>query len=693
MSVVFSCKLGKAIVPQQKSSDFVVYDLARGCYSDNESEHRYLYSVNDWAEALHPNTSDALNFACKQFWSERAACHLRTLIQIDDLELTHQVLMHVEDKIEEHAIATQITDALLVAPLKPDQIFKNLSAQALGQGLGSTAAILDTVTELQPLLRRLTEIWIEYSLSLDSEYQYNKSIFWNILTRSVGVSKLLESKNQNDFRHIWNLSIFYIKSRSDRITLTAAGREISCKLYSNFQTYDVLELRDSSEAAGAVELGPSSHTAFVRTGKQIDEILRLVERGQDRKAKKFIKRLKAEQLASSESKEYSLKSLCNLAQKCAEMFRADFESFCLEEALSITKDDSWTLIQYGNHLKRIGNYAGALAAIRKSYVMEPSHIAKTSEADVYTQQAKFEEALEIYTSIEDWDSDYIVRTAIGDTYRKKNDFYNALSIYNQLTVELDQSDNPSERDTYSRANIGIAEIYKKKGEYDKAIEIYQQVIGLPGLTKSTVTVYQLGLCNLLKLTGKYTEAFDISDQVIQENPFYVEARYIRASILGLLGQEKQGLKDLPDTPPKSWKEWIRPYYRGILLLRLKRYSEARKALILSLKDPTISHEDKFIVRVASALSIINSRDIREVEKLLDTKIDFQGCHNRHLVAVLKLHVASRKNEKRKFHKLRKALRAMSIKDNSINAAIVAISKRRYIDALKHETEAFLKIAA
>jgi hypothetical protein len=58
-----------------------------------------------------------------------------------------------------------------------------------------------------------------------------------------------------------------------------------------------------------------------------------------------------------------VKSLCNIAQRCTEMFRTDFERICLDYARKLSPNDAWVLVQYGNHLKRIGDdEAGVLSA-------------------------------------------------------------------------------------------------------------------------------------------------------------------------------------------------------------------------------------------------------------------------------------------------------------------------------------------
>ena len=69
-------------------------------------------------------------------------------------------------------------------------------------------------------------------------------------------------------------------------------------------------------------------------------------------AQKYLNDLIESQIQGQDD-EYALKSLCNIAKQCADMYRPDFEHKCLRIALEINDQDAWTLIQWGDHLKRL----------------------------------------------------------------------------------------------------------------------------------------------------------------------------------------------------------------------------------------------------------------------------------------------------------------------------------------------------
>ncbi len=72
----------------------------------------------------------------------------------------------------------------------------------------------------------------------------------------------------------------------------------------------------------------SGRDALTRVLKQINAIADQVARGRDQRARRFLDELIREQMRYSET-EHAVKSLCNIAQRCADMFRSDFEQVAL----------------------------------------------------------------------------------------------------------------------------------------------------------------------------------------------------------------------------------------------------------------------------------------------------------------------------------------------------------------------------
>ena len=176
----------------------------------------------------------------------------------------------------------------------------------------------------------------------------------------------------------------------------------------------------------------SVHEAYNKVKKQIAAIAEAVSKGRDAKAEKFLRELIQGQTSLSGGKDYAVKSLCNIAQRCADMFRIDFEAICLDHALRLEPLDAWALIQHGDHLKRTGNYEEALRSFEKAGRLGEIDVARSAVADVYSQQSNYEKAIQIYKTIPDWSHRPDVLTAIADNLRKMGQMEEARKLYNKL---------------------------------------------------------------------------------------------------------------------------------------------------------------------------------------------------------------------------------------------------------------------
>jgi tetratricopeptide (TPR) repeat protein len=246
----------------------------------------------------------------------------------------------------------------------------------------------------------------------------------------------------------------------------------------------------------------------------------------------------------------------------------------------------------------------------------------------------------------------------------------------------------------SRAQAGLAEIAKSQGRLENALGIYRGIIHREDIEDRDRIVYRLGLCNVLKLMGEFKQAYTVADEVIQEYPFAMHARFVRGSILGLIGQEAEGLKDLPESSGgRSWQEWVRHYYRGLLLFKLRRYEDAKKNLVEELPKAIAAGEEKAILRMAAALWFLREGKILEVDRILSDIPDLHDCHAQYLSLVLKLHLATRRSDLATTNSLRTRLAGINIKDITLEKAVTALTKGNFALALTYETDALLKLAA
>ena len=184
------------------------------------------------------------------------------------------------------------------------------------------------------------------------------------------------------------------------------------------------------------------------------------------------------------------------------------------------------------------------------------------------------------------------------------------------------------------------------------------------------------------------------DEVVQDYPFLMQARFIRGSILGLIGRELKGLEDLPESSgSRSWQEWLRRYYRGLLLLKLKRYEDAKKNLVEELPKALASEEEKAILRMAAALCFLREDETLEADEILSEIPDLYDCHVKYLSLVLKLHSATQKKDLATMNSLKAGIAGIQVVDVKLEKAVAALVERNFSLALNCETDALLKLAA
>jgi hypothetical protein len=174
----------------------------------------------------------------------------------------------------------------------------------------------------------------------------------------------------------------------------------------------------------------------------------------------------------------------------------------------------------------------------------------------------------------------------------------------------------------------------------------------------------------------------------------MQARFIRGSLLGLMGRELEGLKDLPESnTSRSWREWLRRYYRGLLLFKLRQYKDAKKNLVEELPKAIASGEDKAILRMAAALCFLRENETVEVDGILSQIPDLYDCHAQYLCLVLKLHSATMKEDLSTVKSLKEQIARLNVVDARLGKAVLALDERDFSLAFEYETDALLKLAA
>lgn len=693
---ITSKSAGVLLLSKSESADYTVFDVALG-EEKEPIESQYLYSaVQDWEEIEASNETEILDIATKEYWLTRVVSLLREAIGGLESELEKCVLEYVEELLGSRVSSEMSLNRLLIAPLKHPQSSTVLAKTALSFGFTATASILDELVDLQPLLRRLTELWLSLSETVFSRFSESKDFVWLTVVEKGDMKQLLNAANRNGFTKKWNLLAYHFTAPQSRRGVNDLGQILSQQLFpQELSREEMISITPVDKSDYKVEQEISDYEVYTRVKKQISAIAQAVSQGQDRNAEKFLRELIREQTSSIGGETYAVMSLCNIAKRCADMFRMDFEIICLNKALQLNPSDSRSLIQYGDHLKRMRNYDKALEFFNKVKHLGQNDVAISSVADVYTHQGDYIKAIDTYKTIPDWEENPTVLTAIADTLRKMGRFDEARDAYVSLIASARQGRLEFAKSEI-RAGIGLAEIAKKLGNYKEAFNIYDKTLQRNDVAESDSIIYKLGLCNVLKLMEKFDDAFSIVDEVVREYPFAMQARFTRGSILGLIGKEQDGLADLPEShAAQSWREWLRRYYRGLLLLKLKRYEEAKVNLVDELPKAIASGEEKTILRMAAALYFLNESEIPEAEGVLSSinKYHLYDCQTQYLLLIFKLHIATLNEDAERISHLTSEIASIRVVDGGLQKALKALQEKDYCTALIYETQALLKLAA
>lgn len=695
MTGIFSKDAGILFLPKSGKEEYSVFDISKGTERDS-SEVKYIYSTaKDWDEIEGKDAKDILSLATQEYWIAYSVSHLRLAVRGIEKPLENIVFEHLEELLGSRAPVNKVLDRLLVAPLADSFSPRKVAASALAEGFSVVASILDELEGLQPPLRRLTDLWLGIEDAEFSCFSESRGMIWVTVVETCEMSKLLQSNNARDFKKQWNFLIFSFKSPQSRNGIGSFGELLSSQLFPHYgkEIAPVVQLHDEYMPVRYEEndRAGGNYGAYQRAQKQISSIIEAVSGGRDKQAKRFLKELVRNQSFRVEDVSHAVKSLCNIAQRCADMFRTDFEALCLEKARELAPDDAWSLIQYGDHQKREGNYKVALQSFVQAKKLGDIDIAESAIADVFSQVGRYKRAIGIYQRIPCYQDKPEVLTAIADNYRRMGDVDRALCTYDEL---LENAAFELSCDREARILSGKAEIAKIQGNLPESEKLYREILKRADVSDRDRIFYRLGLCNILKLREKFSEAFSVVDEVVQEYPFAMRARCTRGSILALFGREKEGLIDLQNvTNSRPMREWRGYYYQGLLLLKLARYTSARRILVDQLYNAVASDEDKVMLRMGAALCFLEKHDIIQAREVLAEIPDLYDCHAQYLSLVLKLHLAAQEKDRELITSLRSKIANIHIIDKGLERAISAINDEDFPLALKFETDVLIKLAA
>ena len=604
-------------------------------------------------------------------------------------DLTLALLERVESLLQAGASVDLLESRLLIAPLRDCEQAQRLSRLALANGFAGTAQVLEELHSQQPALSRLVGHWLELPSETFADIPGGQHRLWRVASERGVLKKAVEANDFGTLEQVWTSLIWSERLEpKGRASLSVAAKTLASRMYPE-GAIQIKERRAALEPeeperdlswSGRITGGE----AYDRAMNLIASVAQAASAGRDRVARKGLRDLLRAQTSHAEDVPYAIMSLCNLAKQCADFFRTDLERECLQAALELCSTDAWTLIQCGDHYKRVGEYQLALEYFHKAIQQGYETVGASAIADVYAQQGDFGRALDTYRSLPNCDEP-LIQTAIADNLRRCGQLGEARLIYEKLIAAYPHQD---------RALSGKAELHRRVGEYGAAKQIYKSILETPRLEKRSRLFYQYCLAGVYKQMGCLDDALQLADKVLHVAPFFMPGRVLKASLLGLLDQSEEALSLLPqsDTSRLAFNEWIRSYVRGLLLLRLTRYADARKELISNLQSKLIIGESNSILRLAAAVASLKTKSGVEEASRLISGISIQDCYAQYLILVLHYHIAVSSRNEHAIAKLEQQL-AGAETPNHVRQAFEAIRRREWGIAWQHELNALLCLSA
>lgn len=691
MKAMTSISAGICIINSDR--DKKIIDFINGTSLPPETAHITCACLDDWEYIEAPDLDTLIKTVKIRYVSTRVAANVESCLIGMPTNVQYALLLEIEDHLnvsDNHFIRS----ILLRAPLAKPGALKIIIHFCLSNALGATAQLLNYVHEMQPELNHLSDQWLALSEDLFTSISGGRQYVWSLAVENGIVTATLESKNYTSVIRNWENLAFKDSRASNRIKYPKIAKTLSQRLYpsatsSNLELHKTESYPDKyshEDTENLLDAKPQNgHIYRQRAQKQIDSITGAIAEGQDAKANQYLEDLIADQLQYSEGERYAVKSLCNIAQRAADMYRTDFEYLCLSKAVELAPNDTWTAIQLADHMKRVGRFQEAIDIIKISDPKSSNSVTLSSLADIYTQMGQYDQALLLYNEIPNGEHNPAVRGAKADALRRSGNLQLAQKEYEKITMDGLAS---------TRTLSGQAEIAKLQGKLGYALDLYKLVLADEQNDERSLFIYTLAISNVLIRMGKFIEAYQTADNAVQMRPFSKQAKILRAVVQGLLGNAEKALEDIPYLGQgKAYNEWVNDYVRGLLLLMLDRNRDALHYLQTNVEKKFVDEEGNRMLRLASAVSFLRAQSGATTASNILTSLSSAktDAFAELIRSALGYHVAASLHNKSEMTKIEKQL--SNCDDQDIRSLLKSIKQKNWKAVERLEIRILLRLAS
>lgn len=649
--------------------------------------HALFHGDGEWVPLQAKDQADLLAHAQKMHAALRAISNIETCLFNISNALRLRLLKEVEYLSKVQAISREVVARLLCAPLRDPSTIQSLIKLSLSSGYGATADMLEQIYQQQAHLKRLTSIWLKIPDNEFKAFVGGRKELWNRAIGSHVVLDTLHSVKPPQVKSAWGRLAFEVQTPLERAAVASVAQFLATALFEGYSAAENQEVEDDEPAYARRSYVAPGRSPLLkqRALKQIDAIVDAVSRGDDEAAYKYLTELVDAQTKYEDGEKHAVKSLCNIAKSCADMFRTDFEHECLQRARELLPTDAWTLVQLADHYKRVAKFDEAIETAQLACSYTTDIVARSTLADIYVQLRDYDRATSEYRAIPAWESEESIRTALAGILRKQQRLDEARDAYEKMLAEGFND---------HRVFSGLAEVLKLQGQFEHAGELYRRILEEPELLEpATVHIYMLGYANVLVRQGEFRRAYNLLDNAVEKRPFDVRARTFKAAIAGIVGNAKDALNGLPFMgQTKAFGEWVLGYVRGLTLMMLRRYDEAHDELFKKIDRNLFDADADSLRRLAAVVYFLKSRaGVSDAADLLAKVPPVQDAFVNALRNALSLHIAVSMSNNREIARLDDLL--SNDPDRDLRELRSAIRSRDWPSVKRLEIKVLLRLAS
>lgn len=282
-------------------------------------------------------------------------------------------------------------------------------------------------------------------------------------------------------------------------------------------------------------------------------------------------------------------------------------------------------------LKELGELDRAEALFANSIENFGDEYSYHGKAEVKRQKGELDEALAQYLeAIRVHPNSPLIRNGMARIYKEKKEFQRALDSFKMI-----RSQYPFDSNSW----CGVAEIYRDMGRLDEALLEYSEGIEKikksPGMLCGHANIHKLlglyeeslrlydeaalrfpydiyilsGRADLLKELGHLDEAVKAYEGIEKLSPRIARVPHAKASVLVAKGNFNEAEKLISIETPKTIDDWIAFHISCMILLKKKKYDEAKNKLDFGFINVPFAEQRNYFQSSLAALSLFQGNYI------------------------------------------------------------------------------------